>query len=157
MGLEAVLEAHAGDELGDQLVAVDPTSAISRDEANFWAWAFSTSWQETVAKLRRESVEHDCRQRVDDAYVLWTDKAGKLQTMFTMIADATRVAPFREVYKKIIETDCPLTYVFVLQGHEGNNRWDIHRLSAHDSYLSHNWALWERQAQRDPAAGDAGR
>ena len=106
--------------------------------------------------MQRESVKYDCQQRVDGRYILWTDEEGTLQVMFTAIPEPTQAVTFRQFYEKVVATDCPLTYAFVFQPHE-DSRWDVHRLSSHYSYLSHNWAFWERDAEPDPAASDAER
>lgn len=133
-----------------RLRADEPTKAISEDEACHWAWALYTSREQTVAKLQRESVRHGCTQHDDGRFILWTDGASP-QAMFSVIADPTQVTPFREIYENIIEIDCPLTYAFVYQPHEGE-RWDLHRLSPQFSFLEHNWAFWKRNARPDPAA-----
>jgi len=137
-----------------RLEADEPTRAISRAEANYWAWALSTSWDETVAKLGRESARHGCQQTVDGRYILWTDEEGGFQAMFTVIADPTQPSTFTRLYEKIAATDCPLTYAFVFQPHE-DSRWDVHRLCPHFSYLSHNWAFWPHAAEPDPGASQA--
>ena len=127
-----------------------PTPAISEREANHWAWAFMTSWKATTAKLAREAEKYQCEQTIDGDFALWTDKGGQLQAMFSRIADPTNPKTFRLLYEEMAKRDCPLTYCFVRQKHEGA-RWDAHRLSPQFGYLSHNWAFWENRAHRRAA------
>jgi len=124
---------------------------VDKQTKAYWAWALYASPEEIVAKLQRESTKHGCTQRIDGPYVLWTGEEGALQVMFAVIADPSQVAPFRQLYEKILATECPLTYCFVYQAHEGE-RWDVQRLSPKFSYLETNWAFWQSEARSDPAA-----
>ena len=92
-----------------------------------------------VTEFERIGRDYDCTQTTDDGRLLWLNGDGRVEVMFFFLDEPRKIQPFLDVYRKIEEIDCPLT--FLIHPQIGRQEtFDAYRLSR-KSYAEHSWEL----------------
>ncbi len=109
---------------------------LAREPQEQLAKAVQTSEDGFAAILAQGAKLCGCQQTHSGNIVTWLDDSGVIQAMFFRIVDPSDANDIRDVYNELAEKKCPLGYVFIRQIPDGEDAWDIFRLSER-SYMEH--------------------
>jgi hypothetical protein len=109
---------------------------LSRECQEQLAKAVQASEEQFAAILSQGAKQFDCRQTHNGNIVTWLNDSGTIEAMFFRIVDPRKANEIQDVYTELVEKKCPLGYVFLRQLPDGEEAWDIFRLSER-SYMEH--------------------
>lgn len=100
-------------------------------------WGNYIANQETV----KESFEKECKknnlnQIVEGDYIYWINELNEIECQFLIVYDPSNIDTFINLYSNIIHKNIKLTFCIINQVPDGENKFDIFRLSE-QSYLEH--------------------
>ena len=104
-----------------------------------WGRVVSLPDDERAVEFEQIGRRYGCTQAADDDRLQWLNREGRVEAMFCFIDEPREMQPFLDVYRKIEEIDCPLT--FLIHPQVGRQEtFDAYRLSR-KSYAEHSWEL----------------
>jgi hypothetical protein len=101
-----------------------------------WGKIFASERAVAEAALNEKAEDFKCKQSVEDGFIIWRGKSGKIEAMFCILPDNRSPKAIGNIYHKIEKTKCPVTFVVVEQRSDGPGNYDIFCLSE-VSYLQH--------------------
>jgi len=110
--------------------------SLARELQEILSRAVRTSNEKFADILAQAAGQYGCEQIHEGNQITWLDEDGAIQAMFFRILDPRDPGEIRKVYDMMIDNKCPLAYIFIRQLPDGEETWDIFRLSER-SYMEH--------------------
>ena len=101
-----------------------------------WNKIISAGFKAFAAELHKLAASFEVEQSVDNRRVIWKDTGGNVEALFAYIIDPTDIDSIIATYLAIKSMDVPVTYAIIEQRGDGDQQYDIFRLSE-NSYMEH--------------------